>query len=81
MCLRFSFVVQLNGCLVVLIHDDVIMEKDGSNGLSRLLTHMADYVLQVRGLQSGATHGVDGQVRDFPIASLFIQRITDPVLD
>ncbi|KAJ3037050.1 Elongator subunit elp6 [Rhizophlyctis rosea] len=58
-----SLATSLKGHLVVLSHADTTTQEDvEQTTLLRSLGHMADYLLEVRSLESGVTHGVTGQL-------------------
>ncbi|TPX72172.1 hypothetical protein SpCBS45565_g00617 [Spizellomyces sp. 'palustris'] len=57
-----SYVAQHNGCLVVLVHNDTSSGDVRQAAMCKSLSHLADYVLEVQGLESGATQGLHGQL-------------------
>ncbi|KAJ3046848.1 Elongator subunit elp6 [Rhizophlyctis rosea] len=58
-----ALIINLRGHLVVLSHADVTTTEDvEQTALNRSLGHMSDYMLEVRSLESGVTHGVTGQL-------------------
>ncbi|KAJ3300060.1 Elongator subunit elp6 [Borealophlyctis nickersoniae] len=58
-----TFVDEHDGFLIVLAHADTTTPQDDEQvALVQSLTHVADHILEVRGLVNGVTQGVHGQL-------------------